>query len=50
VPAEQACDVAYAKALRHVLTLADVPPPILDEAREALASLPDAVSPAAPKG
>jgi hypothetical protein len=38
VDAEQACDVAYAKALRHVLALDDVPPPILDEAREALAS------------
>jgi Peptidase family S41/N-terminal domain of Peptidase_S41 in eukaryotic IRBP len=38
VAAEQAYDVAYAKALRHVLALDDVPPPILDEAREALAS------------
>jgi Peptidase family S41/N-terminal domain of Peptidase_S41 in eukaryotic IRBP len=37
VTAEQAYDVAYAKALRHVLALDDVPPPILDEAREALA-------------
>jgi Peptidase family S41/N-terminal domain of Peptidase_S41 in eukaryotic IRBP len=36
VPAEQACDVAYEKALRHVLTLGDAPPPILDEASEAL--------------
>jgi Peptidase family S41/N-terminal domain of Peptidase_S41 in eukaryotic IRBP len=35
VPADQACDVAYAKALRHVLTLT-VPPPIADEARAAL--------------
>jgi hypothetical protein len=38
VAAEQAYDVAYAKALRHVLALGDVPPPILDEAREALAA------------
>jgi hypothetical protein len=38
VPAEQAFDVAYGKALRHVLTLT-VPPPLLDEAREALAQL-----------
>jgi hypothetical protein len=38
VPAEQAFDVAYGKALRHVLTLT-VPPPLLDEAREALAAL-----------
>jgi hypothetical protein len=38
VPAEQARDVAYAKALRHVLALDDVPPPILDEARETLAA------------
>ena len=46
VAAEQACDVAYAKALRHVLALDDVPPPILDEAREALASRPATASPA----
>jgi hypothetical protein len=32
--ADEAFDVAYAKALRHVLSLPDVPPPILDEARE----------------
>ena len=37
VPAEQAFDVAYGQALRHVLTLS-VPPPLLDEAREALAA------------
>jgi len=43
VTAEQAYDVAYAKALRHVLALDDVPPPILDEAREALASRPATV-------
>jgi hypothetical protein len=38
--AERACDVAYAKALEHVLALPDVPPPIAHEAREALAALP----------
>ncbi len=38
VPAGQAFDVAYGKALRHLLTL-DVPPPLLAEAREALAAL-----------
>jgi Peptidase family S41/N-terminal domain of Peptidase_S41 in eukaryotic IRBP len=37
--AEQAFDVAYAKALRHVLDLDDVPPPIEHEARDALAAL-----------
>jgi hypothetical protein len=40
-PADQACDVAYAKALRHVLATADVPPPLADEARAALAALPE---------
>ncbi len=40
VPAAEAHDVAYAKALRHVLSLT-VPPPIADEARAALAGLPD---------
>jgi hypothetical protein len=35
--ADQVYDVAYAKALRHVLSLADLPSPIADEAREALA-------------
>ena len=39
VPADQAYDVAYAKALRHVLSLT-VPPPVADEARDALAALP----------
>ena len=38
VPADQAYDVAYAKALRHVLELGDVPPPLADEARDALAT------------
>jgi hypothetical protein len=40
VPAGQAYDVAYAKALRQVLDLDEIPPPILDEARETLATLP----------
>jgi hypothetical protein len=40
VPEAEARDVAYAKALRHVLDLADVPPPIKDKAREALDRLP----------
>jgi C-terminal processing protease CtpA/Prc len=39
VPAGQAYDVAYARALRHVLALT-VPPPVADEARDALAALP----------
>jgi Peptidase family S41/N-terminal domain of Peptidase_S41 in eukaryotic IRBP len=39
VPADEARDVAYAKALRHVLELGDVPPPITDEARDALTTL-----------
>jgi Peptidase family S41/N-terminal domain of Peptidase_S41 in eukaryotic IRBP len=37
--AERAYDVAYAKALEHVLGRQDAPPPVLDEAREALAAL-----------
>jgi C-terminal processing protease CtpA/Prc len=36
-PGAQAYDIAYAKALEHVLALDDVPPPIADEARETLA-------------
>jgi hypothetical protein len=39
VPEAQAYDVAYARALRHVLAMDDVPPPIADEARDALAGL-----------
>jgi len=39
VAADDAYDTAYAKALRHVLTLPDVPPPIADEAREKLTTL-----------
>ena len=38
-PAEEAYQVAYAKALRHVVDLTDVPPPIADEARDVLATL-----------
>ena len=37
--AERACDVAYARALEKVLAMDDVPPPIADDAREALAGL-----------
>ena len=40
VPETQAYDTAYAKALAHVLAMDDVPPPIADEARDALAALP----------
>ncbi len=40
VPEEQAYDVAYGLALRHVLAMDDVPPPIVDEARDALAEAP----------
>lgn len=39
VPADEAYRVAYAKALRHVAELADVPPPIAGEARDVLATL-----------
>ena len=41
VPAEQACNVAYRTALRHVLS-ATAPSPVADEAHEALAGLPTA--------
>jgi hypothetical protein len=40
VPEAEAYDVAYARALRHVLALDDLFPPIEDEARDALAGLP----------
>ena len=40
VPQAQAYDVAYARALEHVLATDGVPPPIADEARDALAVLP----------
>jgi C-terminal processing protease CtpA/Prc len=39
VAADEAFDVAYAKALGHILSLTDVPPPIADEARELLPAL-----------
>ena len=39
-PEAEARDVAYAKALRHVLAMEGVPPPIEDEARSALGGLP----------
>jgi hypothetical protein len=39
VAAAQAYDVAYARALERVLALDDVPPPVADEAREALAAV-----------
>jgi C-terminal processing protease CtpA/Prc len=39
VPADQAYSTAYGKALRHVAGLPDIPPPIADEARTALAAL-----------
>jgi hypothetical protein len=42
VPEDQARDVAYARALRHVLGLDELPPPIEHEARGALGALPDA--------
>jgi hypothetical protein len=42
VPEAEAYDVAYAKALRHVVGLDDVAPPIADEARDALAGLESA--------
>jgi hypothetical protein len=40
VPEAEARDIAYATALRHVLAMDDVPPPIADEARDALSELP----------
>jgi Peptidase family S41/N-terminal domain of Peptidase_S41 in eukaryotic IRBP len=39
VPEAEAHDVAYGKALRHVLDLDDVPPPVEHEARDSLAGL-----------
>jgi len=47
VPEAQAYDTAYATALRHVLAMEDLLPPIADEARDALAALP---SPGDPVG
>lgn len=39
VPAAEAFDVAYEKALRHVASIESLPPPIADEARGALDEL-----------
>ncbi|HEY6277076.1 MAG TPA: S41 family peptidase [Streptosporangiaceae bacterium] len=39
VPADQAYDVAYGKALRQVLATSDVPPPMAEEVRAALAAM-----------
>jgi hypothetical protein len=44
VPEAEAFDVAYGKALRHVLALDDVPPPIEHQARDALAGLESAAA------
>ena len=41
VPEERAYDVAYGLSLRYVLAMDDLPSPIVDEARDALAELPD---------
>jgi Peptidase family S41/N-terminal domain of Peptidase_S41 in eukaryotic IRBP len=46
VPEAEAYDVAYGQALRHVLAMDDLLPPIAGEARDALAGLP-ATGPAA---
>jgi hypothetical protein len=46
VPQEQAYDVAYATALRHVLDQDELFSPIADGAREALAALPVTAPPA----
>jgi hypothetical protein len=45
VPADEAYPAAYAKALRHVTELRDVPPPVADEARAALDALTGVVVP-----
>jgi hypothetical protein len=47
VPAAEAYDEAYGRALRHVLSC-DVPPPVADEAREALEALATPPDPPAP--
>ena len=44
VPEAEAYDVAYGKALRHVLALDDVPPPVEHQARDALARLESAAA------
>jgi hypothetical protein len=43
VPAAEAYDVAYGRALRHVLSIT-VPRPVVAEARSALAELPAALA------
>jgi len=48
VPADEAYPAAYAKALRHVTQLREVPPPIADEARDALAALAPSAAGAVP--
>ena len=40
-----AYDVAYGLALRHVLTMDDLSPPIVDKARDAVAALPRQAEP-----
>ena len=40
VPGAQAYDVAYARALRHVLAQDGLSAPMADQARDALAGLP----------
>ncbi len=53
VPEAQAYDIAYARALEHMLGLDDVPPAIADEARATLAELgpaQDTARPAADQG
>ena len=47
VPEAEAYDVAYARALRHVLARGDLVPPIEHEARDALAGLPATATAAA---
>lgn len=49
VPADEAFGVGYGKALEHVLSC-DVPPPLKEEAREALARLRIPLPPAGPPG
>ena len=48
LPADEAYPAAYAKALRHVTQLREVPPPVADEARDALAALTPPVTAAVP--
>lgn len=50
VAADEAYRVAYEKALRHVAGLSDVPPPIVHEVNDALATLAAAGGQALPDG